>query len=237
MDDFKPRVFKKLPLPETSVWDKKTYDPILWFYKRKESWSNTSEKIFDIWFAPKRFLRETWRFLKRLKVWIPILWRDRDWDDFYIFEILKTKILTQRKYLVENYRHTSIPQVNRDMTTCLNLIERFQKSHYEIEQFDFIEYDSNFVKVDGESDEGEDVYTLNSKVIRDDLLGYLNKYPKERDKAIKEMKSERNEDLGDYVDNSESRQKLALHLSRKMHEKCRKLIFRIMDEKIEGWWD
>lgn len=236
-DDFESKVFQKLPLPKTSSWEKKVYDPILLIYRTKTSWSSTSEMLFDVWFGPKRFIKDVWGFLKRLKTWIPVLWRDRDWDDFYVFEILKTKILTQRKYLVENYRHTSIPQVNRDMTICLNLIERFQKSYYEIEYFDFIEYDSNFVKVEGEFDDGEDIYTLNSDVVRDDLMEYLNKYPRERELVIGAIKKNRGDDLSDFSLNSESRQTLALYLSKKMHEKCRKLIFRIIDERIEGWWD
>lgn len=236
-DDFKLKRYEKLSLPKTSAWDEKTYDPILWIYKKRDSWSNRAEMFFEIWFGPKRFLKEAWRFLKRLWIWAPVLWRDRDWDDFYIFEILKTKIMTQRKYLVENYRHTSIPFTNRDMTICLNLIERFQKSYYEIEYFDFIEYDSNFVKVEGESFEGKDVYTLERNARWDNLIEYIDKYPRERDRAIDIIKSKKTDDVSDYRQNGESRQLLAHYISGQMHEKCKKLIFRIMEHKIEGWWD
>jgi hypothetical protein len=100
--------YTKLELPKDSAWDRKTYDPILLLYrtrniKDKKEWPEWAEKLFDVWFVPKSAVQDFFDFIKRLRIWIPVLWKDRDWDDSYIFGIIKTKLITQRKYLVENY--------------------------------------------------------------------------------------------------------------------------------------
>lgn len=109
--------YEKLTIPGDSAWQRKTYDPILRLYRIKDEWPKWLDVAFDFWFIPKRFLTEIFDFIQKLKVWIPVLWKDRDWDDFFIFEVLKTKLLTQRKYLIQKNRHMGIEATNRDITS------------------------------------------------------------------------------------------------------------------------
>ena len=38
--------------------------------------------------------------IKNIIRWIPVLWKDRDWDDWYIYKILQKKIEYQRKEII-----------------------------------------------------------------------------------------------------------------------------------------
>jgi hypothetical protein len=238
--------YTKLELPKDSAWDRKTYDPILLLYrtrniKDKKEWPEWAEKLFDVWFVPKSAVQDFFDFIKRLRIWIPVLWKDRDWDDSYIFGIIKTKLITQRKYLVENYRHTGVPFHNRDITMCLNLIERFQQSHYDIEHFDYYDVDIDFTEVENDKEISEisdqKLYKMNSTTTRDNLLEFIDKYPLDREKTIAWMKEKEIEGFDDYRENEESRKRLAMFMGDHRHQKCKKLIFLILSEKIEGWWD
>lgn len=238
--------YRRLDIPKDSVWNRKRYDPILWLYRSKKKWSEWADKAFDLWFIPKRAVFDFIDFLKRLKVWLPALWKDRDWDDSFIFDILKTKLITQRNYLISQNRHTGIEATNRDITICLNLIERFQQSHYEVEHFDFCDSDIWFEESDVEelseviADEIGDkqqFYQMKSKITRDNLLEYIDKYPLDREKTILWMKKKEIDGFEDYRENEKSRQRLAMFMSHFRHQKCKRLLFLIMSEKIEGWWD
>jgi hypothetical protein len=229
----------KLELPKESTWDRISYDPIFRLYNSREEWPSWVEKVFDLWFVPKRFVIELFDFFVRLKKWIPVLWKDRDWDDSFIFEIIKTKLITQRDYLVKNYRHTSVPEINRDITLCLNLIERFQESHYEIEYLDYFEVDFSFSECDDSIQEKEapKLFEMKSETKRDDLIKYIEKYPLDKARTIKWINKINVESVDDYCDNSDSRQRLALYMSQYRHQKCKRLIFLILEQRIESWWD
>ena len=43
--------------------------------------------------------KDLYQGIKNLVRWFPIIWRDRDWDDHYIFEVLKFKLKNQSKYI------------------------------------------------------------------------------------------------------------------------------------------
>lgn len=243
--------FKKYPVPTKSAWDKKSYDPIKWLYhlknKEKEYPEWLEKYFFDPYFNLKNWLINFFSFFKKLYVWIPIIWKDRDYDDYYIFEILKQKILQQRNYLVRNNRHTNIPQDNHWMTVCLNLIERIQKSYYEIEYFEYQDSKHNFVEIteENESDyheiisnsESKKLYRLETEYIYDNRVDFINKYPLDRNKAINYLKKYRNCDVSDYAENEESRSSICVVMSTMRHQKAIKILFLILTQKIEAWWD
>lgn len=229
-----PKFYNKLKIPEKSAWDKKSYDPIVWLYRLKEEHHVIFEEyFFDPYFDLKYFIKNIFRFCRKLLTWIPVLWRDKDYDDFYIFEILKTKILQQRKFLVQNNRHTNIENDNFWMTICLNLIERIQTSYYELEYFQYEESDIDFVETEADKNlfEMKQVYKV------DNRLDYINKYPSDRKKAIDFVKKIKNEDLSDYTENNKSKGTLCIFMSNIRHKKAINLLFLILSNKIEHWWE
>lgn len=74
----------------------------------------------------KRFIRRT----KNLLRWIPIIWKDENWDYYHIYELLKHKLIFTaehtRKY---GYHVNSNHDANR-MMLCVRLIEKVQNEEY-----------------------------------------------------------------------------------------------------------
>ena len=188
--------YSKLPIPKDSAWDKKTwryYAPI-WFNQFIDSMSN----LID---------------------WLPTIWQDRHWDDYYITKILQRKIELQRHYLVTHNRHTAIDNDNFWMTILLNLIELEHESFYELEKYDYCEINHIF----SEPDENG-ASTISSKLLKDNLDEYLSKYPS----TVRKVKQ-----LKPNLD----KEGLALFVGIYNQQKCRNLIFEILKQKSVNWWD
>ena len=182
------KTYTKLPIPSTSAWGKKTwryYTPI-WF----NEFIDSCENLID---------------------WLPVIWKDRRWDDYYITKLLQRKIELQREYLVKANRHMDIDRDNKWMTLVLNLIEREQNEYYARECMDYIEY-------------GEDLF---SPVKSDRLVEYLRKYPNDVRRAMTKYEGLDFTDL----------HRLALYVSIYRQKKCRNLLFEILKQKSAQWWD
>jgi hypothetical protein len=194
------KIYIKLPIPKDTAWDRKTW-----------------RRHAPIWF--KEFVDGVTNIIR----WIPTLYRDRDWDDFYITKMLQKKIEFQREHLVKHNRHTSIPQDNRDMTWVLNLIERKHADYYQLEKYDYEESEFIFTP----SLDHPNCSTLDVKINSENWDDYLAKY-KGAVRRVKKLYS--NKDLSDKQD-------LTHYVGRYNQERCNKLLWRIMDEKSEQWWD
>lgn len=87
----------------------------------------------------KRITRRINRFLDRLYNlwrWFPIIWNDRDWDDYFIFEVLKFKLKNVSDSFERNDWYVGNEQDVKKMRTCIKLIELVQSSYYETEVYD-----------------------------------------------------------------------------------------------------
>lgn len=73
--------------------------------------------------------------INNLIKWFPIIWRDRDWDTHFIWEILKFKLENQSRYLGEKDRHVSTKREVELMKTCIRLMDRVQHDYYGMESF------------------------------------------------------------------------------------------------------
>ena len=186
-------------------------------YNKYEGKSNQF-RIRPIWL--RNFLIGITNLIK----WLPTIWNDRNWDDYFIFEILKKKLILQRQKLIDDNNFTSTDQVNRDITVCLNLIERFQQNFYETEYQTFCEQDFKFEPTSDNSD----ICRLIINTVYEDYDGYFKKYQS----SIRKMK------LKQIINTHETdKDRIAIRLSMYNHQKCRNLLFKILNERIECWWD
>ena len=192
--------YTKLPIPKDTAWER-----------------NTWRRYAPIWF--KEFVDGVTNIVR----WIPTLYRDRDWDDFYITKILQKKIQFQREHLVKHNRHLSIPQDNRDMTWVLNLIERKHEDYYSLEKYDY--EDSEFVFTPCE--DKPNYSTIETKVNSENWDEYLAKY-KGAVRRVKKLYP--NKDLSNKED-------LTHYVGRYNQERAEKLLWRIMAERSARWWD
>jgi hypothetical protein len=180
--------YTKLKLPKDTAWERK-------------SW--------------RRFVH--WRItyfidgVRNIIRWVPVLYKDRDWDDYFITKMLQKKIENQRKYLVEHNRHLNIDSNNFWMTVVLNLIEAEHEEYYGCEYMDYYESES----------------FLSDKLIFDNLDKYINKYPGTKRAVLKEFPET---DFSNKI-------RLALYMGNHRQRKCRNLIFEILKRKSTFWWD
>jgi hypothetical protein len=157
---------------------------------------------------------------KNIIKWIPTLYHDRDWDHSYIFTILQKKIEHQREEITYANRHTGVDRDNRDMTIVLNLIERVKEEYYNTEYLDYEESEWVFEPVEG----FPDLKSCNIKVISERYDEYLKKYPSSVRCVLKRKGKISKKDLCFYV---------SLH----NQEKAKNLLFNILKERMQWWWD
>lgn len=191
--------YKQLEIPKDSAWGKKT-------------WKTYS----PVWL--KNIITGIHNILK----WMPTIYKDRDWDHWYIYEVIKKKLYFQRKYLVKHNRHTSVPEINKYITICLNLIDRIQEDYYDLEYFDYHHSEYEFIP----TDDTREYFEMKSTNVWEKYDDYFQKYPNVARRLLKQ-----NTELHD------DKQRLAMRISSENDERCRKLLFKILHEKIEGFWD
>ena len=194
------KTYTKLPLPQDSAWDRKTW------------------RKYTHW-RIKYFIDGVSNIFR----WIPTLFHDRDWDDAFTLKILQKKIEHQRAHLVASNRHTRVDEDNFWMTVTLNLIERELEEFYNLEQYDYMEMDFKFVPC--ENREGS--YEMKTKMKRDRLDEYFYKY---KGAVTRIMRANRHVD---FV----GKEKLALHVAKYNQERSRRLLFLILKEHSNRWWD
>ena len=215
--------YSQLPLPVNSSWDRKTYNPISLF----RSWVYTNwryswlDKLLDNIINP---VNNFFEGIANIIKWAPIIYKDKNWDDHYIFEILKFKLIQQRKYLVENNRHMGIEQINKYITLCLNLIERVQEEYYGMEYMDYHINKYNWL----DADWSPDARRLEIHNISENYDDYFKKYPNTHRKILIE---------GNKHYNEWNRETQAMELGRVNQKRCQDLLFKILNEKINSFWD
>jgi hypothetical protein len=190
--------------------------------KNYDSWYWKLYRWFK-WDA-KHLHRDIAQGFRNLWKWFPIIWKDRDWDDHYIFEVLKFKVLNTANHIEEHDRFVGCETEVKYMRVCVKLMERIQTEHYRHEYFDYFDFDTEFVPI-----EGTDLVEYKTTTTRDDFRSYISKYPSS-ERAVRKNKQYENllEDTDEH---------LAMAISIHRHLKARKLLFDILESSIERWWD
>lgn len=74
--------------------------------------------------------------MKRVLDWLPILWRDRDWDSAYLYKIMSFKMKKMKDCIKEENRHTTVDQDVKDLSVCIEILERqFSDKNSDYEDF------------------------------------------------------------------------------------------------------
>lgn len=176
------------------------------------------------WFKwdAKHFHRDVAQGFKNLWRWFPIIWKDRDWDDHYIFEPLKFKLKNTANYFEKNQRFVGWEKEVKYIRICEKLISRIQNDYYQMEYQDYYDFDMSTVPTE------DGMYQVVFDVKRDNTEQFIKKYPHALREAKKDPKFESyfKEGRNGY---------LAVGVVR--HNKARKLLFKILEQRIEHWWD
>lgn len=178
-------------------------------------------KNISLWwrFEGRYYHKDFVNGVKNLVRWFPIIWKDRDWDDHFIWVLMIQKLKFQSKYIGEKDRHTSAKRDAEIMMTCVRLMEKVKEEFYGMEYMDYHESDYNWIDCDKPGYKQLDIVQKSENF--DD---YFKKYPLVY-KKIKEKYPE------------ESKDRIAMKMSRENHNRARKILFKLMENNIERWWD
>jgi hypothetical protein len=163
--------------------------------------------------------------VKNLIKWFPVIWKDRDWDHTFIYDVLKFKLEQQAEYIGGKNRHLSAKRDAEIMLLCTRLIERSKDEFYDMEYMDYHESGYNWLDVTGRPDLKELDITLISETFDDYFAKYPNMY-----RRVLNMKSPVFELDG-------SKQRIAMNIAYYNNERCHELLFKLMQRNIRRWWD
>jgi hypothetical protein len=167
--------------------------------------------------------------IKNIWYWFPIIWKDRNWDDHYIFEVLKHKLKAQAKYIGDNDRHTRAQLDAKRMRLCVKLIEKVQEEEYAMEYMDY--HKDRLWFTDCEDRPGSSLW--NSETISENFDKYFKKYPLVYKRVLK---GEGPFTL-DGRDEEEIKKIIAMNIAHINQQRAHKLLFKVMEKNILGWWD
>ena len=207
------------------------------FPKEKES---LRERLESWWSYTKTYkleipYRDFVRGIKNLKKWFKLAWNDADWDHRYIMEVLKFKIQNTADYIEKTQRHLDWNKDVKYMRIAVKLIDKLwpdefsEERGYESEFMDYHETEFNFVKCTDEKYKGS--YRMESKEISENYDEYFSKNKLMHKKAIAYLK------VNKGWSEPKSKHTQGIILSKLRHDKAKKLLFHIISEHIESWWD
>ena len=167
--------------------------------------------------------------VKNIYKWLPTIWKDRDWDHFYIYQIIEFKLRKQADYISKKDRHTMAQEDARDMLTCAELINRVKEGYYDGEYMDYHESKMLFLDIDDKPGYSE----IKMDTISEDFDSYFKKYPTWQKRAISYIKENQNRFTNDHND----KKLVAMIMGDLRQEKAKELVFKIISNNINGWWD
>jgi hypothetical protein len=140
---------------------------------------------------------------------------------------MKHKLSAQANYIGHRDLHTRAQEDARRMRLCVKLMGLIQEEFYSSEYSDYHKTKHWFEDVP----EHPGLSSWESRVLGENFDDYFKKYPLIYKRVLN----------GEGVFNREGReddkQIIAMNIGYINHVRARKLLFKIMESEIEGWWD
>jgi hypothetical protein len=189
---------------------------------------NLFRRIYLWWRWDGQYLpKEIKRGIQKIWYWLPIIWKDRDWDGHYIFEIMKHKLQAQAKYIGDRDFHTRAQLDAKRMRLCVKLMQKIQDEDYTMEYMDY--HKDRVWFTDCEDRPGSSL--MNSEQVWEKFDDYFKKYPLVYKRVMN------GEGVFSLEGREDDKHVIAMNIAHLNHDRARKLLFKIMEENIEGWWD
>lgn len=179
------------------------------FFKIKRWWKFTGRTI----------IRDLRLGFVNLITWFPIIWKDRNWDHWYILEILKQKLKKQSAYIKKRDLYTNALHDSKRMDLCVLLIDRIQEEYYLSEYYDCIDLEYSF-----ESKNDSKSFSVKENVLKESYEDFFSKYPLIYKRVIQK-------------ESSTNKRSIARNISIINHIRAKKLLFKIIEQDMHKWWD
>jgi len=169
-------------------------------------------------------IKQFFRRFYNLYRWLPIIWKDQDWDHSYIWEIWKTKLKYQSEYIYYHGHHLNHKRDAELMSLCYKLMDDIQSEHYNTEYQYYHKSESVFTP----SEKYPDYTEWDIVEISEHFDDYFKKYPLiyKRVMAMNKPLFKCDTKLG-----------IALNIAHINHNRAKALLFKILENYIETWWD
>lgn len=168
----------------------------------------------------KAFFRRVYNLYR----WLPVIWKDQDWDDWYIFEILKFKLKNQAEYISSHDRHVGAKRDAQIMMTCVRLIEKIQEEYYSGEYMEYHKADYKWI----DSSKYPDYYQLEIVETSERFDEYFKKYPHTHRKVLENKNN---------IFRTEGKRVVAMNMGHMNEEKAHRILFTLLERNIRRWWD
>jgi len=208
--------------PEKDIFDQ-------WQEERESrSWLRKKLDSISLWWEHNgKYLHLNFkRGIENLWYWLPVIWKDRNWDHQYIFDILSHKLKAQSAYIGGRGIHVSAERDAEVMMACVRLIEKVSSEWYSMEYMDYHKTKHWFEPVEDKPGYS----TWESKEIYENFDDYFAKYPLIYKRVM-------NGEGWLKIEDENDKDRIASNIAHINHDRARKLLFKIIEQNIEGWWD
>jgi len=188
--------------------------------------------------------------IKNMMKWFNTAIEDRDWDHSFIINALRFKIKNTCDYIERTKRHERWEIDVRDMRIVLNLMDKLwpdefsniktydsEYSDYHVSEFKWKKLSKKKIKEmkkDLPNEKGmKGSRVMKIKEISENFNDYFAENKLMHKKAIAYLASP----AGKVWHSPEAKNVQAMVISKLKHEKAKKLLFKILEERLEHWWD
>ena len=180
-------------------------------------------------FSGRYYHKDIIQGIKNLIKWFPVIWKDRDFDHSKIFDVIKFKLDKQAKYIDKHDRHTRAQRDAEIMMTCVRLINLIQEEYYNMEYMDYHQTVHNWIPYKDKDEDGGNLMELQTEEISERFSDYFKKYPLQYKRAL-------NPNTHWYY-TEKNKQTIAMWIGNENQRRAQTLLFKILNDNIQKWWD
>ena len=151
--------------------------------------------------------------IRNLTVWFPDIWKDRQWDRYFIYRLLYKKLVLMEKFF-NSKKAMTVKSTERaqEMRRCVKILERL--------------LDDNYAKKEWENHDkkwGTPIFNFTLIEGREGYSELEIEYPNVRTEEDEEQRRKEFSEL----------------IREEYHQRQQDLdnLFKILRENVEGWWD
>jgi hypothetical protein len=199
---------------------------------------NIWDKISLWWRHEARFYHKDFiNGVKNLIRWFPVIWKDRDWDDHYIWTMMIKKISFQADYIRHKGHHVDNIRDAQRMELAVRLMKRVSEEYYQMLHMDYYKSKMHFdpitdVDLVGKSEDEINLYTncsrLRIETLSENFDEFFTKYPHAYREVTKTDK---------YIFDNNTKDKIAMNMGYYLHEKANRILFTLLQRHLQSWWD
>ena len=188
------------------------------------------DKVRMWWRWEGRYMhREFVQGVKNLWKWFPTIWKDRDWDHDFIYNLLAKKLEFQAEYVGKSGIHIDAKRDAERMMLVAKLIKLQQDDFYAMEYMDYQVTEDYFTPID----DTPEYLEWKQDTISETFVDYFAKYPLCFKRAIEHIMANQKRFESNHTDN----QLVAMVMGDLRQRKCKDLIFKLLNQHIDSWWD